>query len=285
MIIKFLHRAILISAAVGPSAAFGQVIMRDSDISYIVHEMKPFIDIYSRPSFSTNALSESNLYGGLKEHSKNDVYWQNGLGAGFQYPIGSASKLFARGDIFHVLFFDNKNLNYFGLSFTAGAQVDLASTVSIYAAGLCISERTQHEFHKFYGFCGPTTGVSIKLGGDYRTGSYTDVNIGGVVATGKKEQYASYREINGSIRFRTSKIRVSLSVEPYGYARFYSEPTILRLGSSSRRDYRGGLRAGLYWSSPRVEIGAEANPSANWSNLPQYRYWDFRVGPSVRARF
>lgn len=245
-------------------------------------ETLAFIDVFSNLRWSSNALSVSNFSSGLNLRSEDDIFWQKGISGVVARQISPSATVFARAELSHVDFVQFSQLDYVSLSGLVGASANLGPAVA-YLSFECSSERADNNLREYYRACGPRGGLAVVAGDPY-TGTGAEFGMNAFASLGKKLNFARYREIGGYVRLETgTKVRVRL--RPSASIRYYSTPEILSFGEGNRRDYSVTAEAALLYRTGRFELGLTAEPRLNWSNFREYRHWDFRVGPTMRARF
>ncbi len=262
-----------------PAAA--QII--DENTSVIVPALRtnPQLEIFSDVQYASNALAISNLPGGLELKPVKDVIWVKGISGGVSHALSRKATAFASATVLHANFFDYDPLNFFAVSAVAGLELRPSRAVGFVVAGTCVSERNEDSFKQYYGYCGPA--AAFTLTGGRREGTHIDLNLGGRMALGDRDIYARYNEATASIRFEAGR-RLRFSIEPRGMARRYGERSD-SIFEKRRTDYRASVDVGLRHVWRRVEIGLSVHPTVNWSNQPQFRFWDVRGGPSLKVRF
>ncbi len=242
-----------------------------------------FGDAFTSLERNSNALSLSNLPGGLELPAVADTVWLKGVSVGLGYQVSDSATLFVRAEAAHTSFFENSFLSFAQFTGSAGVNLRVSKRLSLLGAVSCTSQRDGDSFREYYNYCAPI-GVVSAFTGDPWSGSGTRWSAHVIAPRGKAIDLARYVQVGGGFSYEGgSKFRISLG--PRGYVRWYDTAEEIALGQGNRRDYQGTFRLAAAWHTGRLEIGIAAEPTANWSTDANYRFWDVRGGPFLRWRF
>lgn len=237
----------------------------------------------SSAQYSSNPLSLSNLPGGFELEADGDVVWRNAASAGIAYNINDGINAFVRGEIGHTKYFDQDFLSFVSATTTFGIAIRPSNNTSILVAGLCSSERDDSSFEQFFGYCAPLASFGVTTG-DPWNGSGTRLSVNAIAPRGSQEKFGRFFQAGAAFEFEGGA-SIRFRAGPRGFVRWYELPEDFASVGGNRKDYQISLGTAVFYRSPRLDIGIEAQPRVNWSSYEQYRYWSVDAGPFIQLRF
>ena len=247
------------------------------------HNVEFDLTLFSETAYFTNVNAASNLPGGLEEDAQSGVVMANGFAVSASAKVAPDVTSFAVLSGSHINNFENSDLNFIGVVAVAGLEFRPSDHAALYGYATCVSELDEAGFNRFYEWCGPVAGFSLRTAPRNRT--HLEVGARGTLALGDRWRLANYKELTGYVRLSTAG-PVRLVIEPNGFVRQYNMPEGLPAPfDEARIDYQGGVEVSLGYSARKFEFGLSVEPSVRWSNYAQYRFWNLRVGPKFLARF
>ncbi len=241
------------------------------------------IEVFSDIRHGLNALAASNLPGGFEQKRIPDTLWVKGVSGYVAHPLANKIYATASAGAFHVNYFKNSKVNFFGARAGAGLVLVPSDRASLYVTTSCSGEFDGKKLKRYYSHCGPSVGAQVTLGSPRKF--HVSLSGGAYLALGDRNEFARYKEANARISIATGG-KVRFAVEPQASVRDFSTPSLFpAILEYKRRDYNASLPVSLTFRKPRWELGIVAEPSASWSTDANYRMWDFRFGPSFKVRF
>lgn len=277
--------ACLVIGLLGQSAS-AQIIDENSNFSITAPaapRMEAGIDLNSDLRYGFNALSRSNLPGGLEVDPVADTVWVKGVSGYVARPVAKNLAVVASASFNHINYFDHSQLNFFNARGSVGLLFMPSGATSLYAGGACSVELEEKSFKSYYDHCGPTAVLRTRLGSARKF--HANLQVSGYMALGDSNRLARYREASARLSLTTGG-PLLLAVEPGGYVRDFTRPAFIPAAFTyERTDYGLSVPVSLIYRHRRWQAGLVAEPNVNWSTDPNFRNWDVRVGPTVKVSF
>jgi len=245
--------------------------------------METGINVASDLRYGFNALSRSNLPGGLEVDPVADTVWVKGISAYVAKPVTEGLAVVGSAAFNHINYFEHSELNFFNARGSIGLLFMPSGATSLYAGGACSVELEEESFKSYYDHCGPTAVLRTRIGSARKF--HASLQVSGYMALGDSNRLARYREASARLSLTTGG-PLLLAVEPGGYVRDFTRPAFIPAAFTyERTDYGLSVPVSLIYRHRRWQAGVVAEPNVNWSKDPNFRNWDVRVGPTVKVSF